>query len=288
VGTDDHFASAWAYTLATQGLGGVQARLGHPYYYIVTLGLVATIALWFIVFWRGGGKWRWPAGIFAVATLLASGSRGPILALLTGSLAAFALRSRSRNRVFLLIPMLAAVFFGMASFKTQIPFRPIERLLNDQTSGREFVWREAMDGWRTAPLGGVGPFQGGPYLFYLFKDGCQLTPTLERNEVRCPEQLSRWASALLIAHNVWLHWLLETGIIGTSGLLAVSIYGAIAVIKGKDPLMIAIIAGFAAINMVDVALTLPSVHFSELWWAVNGIAFRNYRLQEVPASGKET
>ena len=64
------FASAWLYTLTTQGFAGVQERLGHPYYYVVSLGLVAVVALWFIAFWRGGGWWRWPAGTLALATLL--------------------------------------------------------------------------------------------------------------------------------------------------------------------------------------------------------------------------
>jgi hypothetical protein len=73
------FATAWGYTLSTQGVAGVQARLGHPYYYIVSLGLVAVIALWFVVFWQGGRLWwRLPVGVFAILTFLAAGSRGPM------------------------------------------------------------------------------------------------------------------------------------------------------------------------------------------------------------------
>ena len=264
------FASAWAYTLGTQGWEGVQARLGHPYYYVVTLGLVAVIALWLIVFWRGGGWWRWPAGLFALATLLASGSRGPLLALFTGSVAALAFQRGKQRRPWLLLPAVGLVVLAMVSFKAQIPFKPVERLLNDQTSGRELVWKDAVQGWQTSPIGGVGPYQGGPYLTYLFKDGCQLTPTLERNEIRCPESLSRWASVLLIAHNVWLHWLLETGVVGTMGLLTVTLYGLWLSVRQGDPVALAITFGFSAMNMVDVVLTLPSVHFSELWWCLLG------------------
>ncbi|WP_188964382.1 O-antigen ligase family protein [Deinococcus aquiradiocola] len=267
------FASAWGYTLYTQGVAGVQARLGHPYYYIVTLGLVATIALWLIVYWRGAGWWRWPAGLFALATLLASGSRGPLLALLTGSVAALAFQRGKHRRPWLLLPVVAVIILAMVSFRAQITFKPIERLLNDQTSGREFVWQDAVHGWQTSPLGGVGPYQGGPYLTYLFKDGCQLTPTLERNEIHCPESLIPWAGALLIAHNVWLHWLLETGIIGTLGLLTVTMYGLWLAVRQGDSFTLAIMFGYLAINMVDVVLTMPSVHFSELWWLLIGVTF---------------
>ena len=56
------FGTAWGYTLLTQGWAGIQERLGHPYYYVVSLGLVAVMALWITVFWRGGGWWRWPVG----------------------------------------------------------------------------------------------------------------------------------------------------------------------------------------------------------------------------------
>ena len=51
------FVTAWLYTLGTQGVAGVQERLGHPYYYVVSLGLVAVVALWFVLYWRGGGWW---------------------------------------------------------------------------------------------------------------------------------------------------------------------------------------------------------------------------------------
>ena len=38
------FATAWGYTLLTQGFAGVQERLGHPYYYVVSLGLVRLLS----------------------------------------------------------------------------------------------------------------------------------------------------------------------------------------------------------------------------------------------------
>lgn len=263
-------ATAWGYTLFTQGWAGVQERLGHPYYYIVSLGLVAVIALWFVLFWRGGGWWRWPAGLLALATFLAAGSRGPLLALAVGSLAALAFGQRQR-RWWVLLPAAAVLLVATLTTTLKLPIEPVERLLNDQTSGREYVWKDAVLGWQTSPVGGVGPYQGGPYLTYLFKDGCQLTPTLERNEIGCPAELNRWSSVWLIAHNAWLHWLLESGVIGLSGLVAIMGYALWRSALLGDPLLVSVLYGFTAMNVVDVVIAVPSPHFSELWWVCVGI-----------------
>ncbi len=271
------FATAWIYTLSTQGPAGVQERLGHPYYYIVSLGLVAVVALWLVMFWRGGAAWwRWPAGLLALATFAAAGSRGPLLALGVGSLAALAVGGQ-RRRWWVMLPAAAVVLTAFATTSLHVPFKPLDRLLNDQTSGREYVWQDAVRGWETSPVGGVGPYQGGPYLTYLFKDGCQLTPTLQRNEIECPQQLSRWSSVWLIAHNAWLHWLLESGVIGLSGLLAVMGYALWRSVQVGDPFTLAVLYGFTAMNVVDVVIAVPSPHFSELWWVCVGLVLVTHR-----------
>lgn len=265
------FVTAWGYTLSTQGLAGVQERLGHPYYYVVSLGLVAVVALWLIVFWKGGGLWwRLAAGFLALGTFLAAGSRGPLLALGVGSLAALAFMGR--RRWWILLPGVLALGLATLTATLNLPLEPVERLLNDQTTGREYVWRDAVEGWRTSPLGGVGPYQGGPYLTYLFKDGCQLTPTLERNDIACPESLSRWSSVWLIAHNAWLHWLLEAGVIGLLGLVVVMGYTLWRAVQLSDPFVLAVLFGYTAMNVVDVVIAVPSQHFAELWWVCVGIS----------------
>ncbi|MBB5361412.1 O-antigen ligase family protein [Deinococcus humi] len=265
------FVTAWGYTLSTQGWAGVQDRLGHPYYYVVSLGLVAVVALWITVFWRGGGWWRWPAGGLALLTLLAAGSRGPLLALGVGSLAAALLAGRRGARRWILLPLGLLLATVLTVSALQLPIAPITRLLNDQTGGRNFIWADAYAAWQTSPLGGVGAFQGGPYLTYLYKDGCQLTPTLEANQVTCPAWLGELSSAWLIAHNAWLHWLMETGVVGLAGLLAIYGYGLRAVTKSRDALLLAILFGYTAMNVVDVVIASPSQHFSELWWTVLGM-----------------
>ncbi|MPY67614.1 O-antigen ligase family protein [Deinococcus sp. SDU3-2] len=266
------FGTAWAYTLVAQGFGGVQARLGHPYYSVVSLGLVAVTALWLVMFWRGTRVWwRWPAGLLALMTFIAAGSRGPLLALGVGSLAALALGGRQR-RWWVLLPAALVLGLAAASNSLQLPLQPLDRLLNDQTSGREYIWKDAVLGWQTSPLGGVGAYQGGPYLTFLFKDGCQLTPTLVRSGVTCPEEISRWSSVWLIAHNAWLHWLLETGLIGVAGLLGVMGYALWRATQIVDPFVLAVLLGFTAMNVVDVVIAVPSQHFAELWWVCVGIS----------------
>lgn len=274
------FMTAWGYTLLTQGWTGIQNRMGHPLYYVVSLGLVAVLALWITVFWHDKGWWRWPVGGVALITLLAAGSRGPLLTLGVGSLAALALTGWQR-RWWVLLPAVLILGAVVANASLNLPFKPVERLLNDQTSGREYVWRDAVRGWNTSPIGGVGPYQGGPYLAYLFKDGCRLTPSLSRNGIICPDGLNRWSSVWLTAHNAWLHSLLETGVIGLIGLVAVMGYALWRAALIGDPMIVAVLYGFTAMNIVDVVVAVPSQHFAELWWAVVGLSLLPKSVPEI-------
>ncbi|SMB90201.1 O-antigen ligase family protein [Deinococcus hopiensis] len=274
--------TAWVYTLSTQGLGGVQERLGHPYYFIVSLGLVAVVALWLIVFWQGSALWwRVPAVFFVVATFLATGSRGPLLALTVGSLAVLAFAGRQR-RWWLLLPAIVGLGFASLTQGAELPILPVERLLNDQTTGRNYIWRDAIQAWQTSPIGGVGVYQGGERLTFLLKDGCLLTPTLERNGVACPASLVRWSSLWLTAHNAWLQWLLETGVLGLAGLALVVGYALWWSAHLRDALTVAILYGFTAINMVDVVIALPSQHFAELWWVAVGLTLAGIKVKAPP------
>ena len=166
--------------------------------------------------------------------------------------------------------VVAAVILVVSAL--QLKFAPILRLLDDQTSGRNFVWADAYAAWQTSPIGGVGAYQGGPYLTYLFKGGCQLNPVLAANQINCPEWLSSFSGLWLIAHNAWLQWLMETGVVGLSGLLLIYGYGLWAAARSRDPLLIAVLFGYTAMNFVDVVIAVPSPHFAELWWVALGIS----------------
>lgn len=265
--------SAWAYTLLTQGMHGVLERLGHPYYYVVSLGLVGVIVIWLALFWRGAAPWwRWLTGALGLITLVASGSRGPLLALIVGTTVALALSGRKRARSGLMLGLGLLGALAYAASRPEVPSNPLGRFLQSQVSGRQYVWQDAYAGWRTSPLGGVGPYQGGPYLTYLFKSGCELNPSLSRNHIECPQEAKRFYGVWLIAHNAWLHWLLETGLIGTLGMSALYAYGLYGAWHRRDPLPAALLFGYTAMNMVDVVIALPSPHIGELFWTALGLS----------------
>ncbi|WP_245557593.1 O-antigen ligase family protein [Deinococcus peraridilitoris] len=268
------FATAWIFTLATAGTSlGPAGRLSHPLYYFVSLGLVATVSLWIIVSWKGASPWwRFPAGALALATLAATGSRGPILALIVGALAAVLAGNLRFLRSFGLVILLGVVALGVIpNLRTNVQ---IDRVVTDTgLSGRERVWEGALKAFRASPIGGQGPYQIGPYLGFLYSDRCQLNPALENAGVRCPDWLARFRGAWLIAHNVILHSLAETGVVGTLGLLTLLALGAVATWQSRDGLLLAIYWGFMAMNMVDVVTAIPSPHFAELFWVVIGMAF---------------
>jgi O-antigen ligase len=274
------FVTAWVFSLASRGDQTLSGRLGHPYYYVVSLGLVAVVAIWLALFWRGGALWwRLLTGLLALVTFLAAGSRGPLLALVVGSAAALLFAGRKGTRRWILVPAGLALAVAIAVNVFQLPINPVARLLDDQTSGRNFVWADAYAAWQTSPIGGVGAYQGGPYITYLFKDDCGLGSTPVINELGCKVFNGTW----LTAHNAWLHWLMETGVIGLIGLVAIYSYGLWAAARSRDPLLIAFLFGFTAMNLVDVVIALPSQHFSELFWVVLGVSV--WRVQ-VAAAGR--
>ena len=272
------FVTAWGFSLTLRGDQTLSGRLGHPYYYVVSLGLVAVVAIWLALFWRGGALWwRVLVGLLALVTFLAAGSRGPLLALIVGSAAALLFAGRKGTRRWILVPAGLALAVAIAVNVFQLPINPVARLLDDQTSGRNFVWADAYAAWQTSPLGGVGAYQGGPYITYLFKDDCGLGSTPVINEFGCKVFNGAW----LTAHNAWLHWLMESGVIGLTGLVALYSYGLWAAARSRDPLLIALLFGFSAMNLVDVVIALPSQHFSELFWVVLGLSV--WRVQALAA-----
>lgn len=267
------FATAFAYTLATLGVAGVQGRMSHPYYYVVSLGLLAAICLWLLVSWRGASPWwRLAAGALALATLVTSGSRGPLLAFVVGIIAAAVAGGRHFLRLLVPIVLLGVAALGLVPQLRNI--NPLERLATGGLTGRDQVWQNAYDAFQTSPIGGVGPYQLGPYLTFLYKDGCTLNPVLEQNGIHCPAWLTPLTGAWLIAHNAGLHVLAETGVIGLLGYAAVFLLAAWLVWRSRDALLNAIFWGYTAMNVVDVVVAVPSPHFSELGWVVIGLSFR--------------
>ncbi|WP_370567316.1 O-antigen ligase family protein [Deinococcus sp. DB0503] len=271
------FISAWGYALATLGPAALSTRLGHPYYYIVSLGLIATVALWLLLRESPSAWWFWPMTLLSAGTLLATQSRGPLLALLVGCAAA-ALRGHRRY----LWPLAAAVPLGLVLLLGGTG--RLDRLASDDLSGRDQVWQGALLAFRDQPLGGQGPYQAGPYYWYLSSTPCQLTPSLEDQGVHCPAWADALRGAWLTAHNVVLHSLAETGLIGTLGLLLLlSLVGYATWVSG-DSLLVAVFWGYLAMSMLDVVTAGPSPHFAELFWVVAGLALVRLPQRATPSS----
>ncbi len=254
------------------------ARLVHPYYTTVSLGLSATLGLFLAFGVPQLPRWlRLVGGALAFLVLLFAGSRGAVLALFTGGMAA-AFFGGAR---YLRILGSAGVVVGVALFLAESERRvgAITRLLNlGNLSGRDKVWEGAVAAFSAHPIGGVGPYQLGPYLSFLYRGGCRLWDAAERLGLSCPSWLEPFYGAWLIAHNVVLQALGESGVVGTLGWLVLYLFAGYAVFRAREPLMAAIFTGFMAMGLVDNPTAVPSLHLGEVFWVAVGMAMAQARL----------
>ena len=265
------YVTALVSSFLTYGPDVVNLRLKHPYYTEVSLGLSGTVGLFLLATWEQGPRWvRLSLGALAMVIIALSGSRGALVALLTGGLGGALIGYRKLAPVFLsgLSLTALAAYFGQRSAAAHA----IERLFSFSLTGRDRYWQDAWTTFIAHPWGGVGPYQLGPYLKSLYHGQCQFWPTLERWGLSCPEWLTPFSGAWIIAHNTLLHQLGEAGILGTLGLLALLGIIAYAVWKTRDPLLTAIFLAFMVMGLVDVPIAVPSLHLAELFWVSMGIA----------------
>ncbi len=248
------------------------ARLVHPYYTTVSLGLAGTVGLWLAFSVRELPKGvRVFAGGLAFAVLLLAGSRGAVLALLVGVAAAAAFGGARYARALGGV----GLGLGLALFLAESERRvgAITRLLNlKNLSGRDKVWEGAVAAFQAHPLGGAGPYQLGPYLEHLYRSGCHLWVAAERLGLRCPDWLAPFYGAWLIAHNLLLHALGETGVLGTLGWLLLYLLVGYATVRARDPLLAAIFAGYLTMSLVDNPTLVPSLSLAEFFWVAMGMA----------------
>ena len=245
-------------------------RLLHPYYTTSALGVTAAIIIWLVLDWERANPWlRSLLGLLGLAVLMLSGSRGAILALGAGAMAAALVGGRS-----FLMAIGAGVFFLAARYVQLWKSgwaAEFHRMFSLNPSGRNEVWRRAWEAFSSHPWGGVGPYQLGPWLDPNLQSSTawqQLLPT--------GLYLPAWTSSLrgfwLLAHNVLLHSLAETGLIGTAGYLALLVFVGYAVLRARQPIMAAIYFGMLAMSLVDNPITVPSLFFAEVFWVAGGMA----------------
>ena len=263
------------------------ARLVHPYYTTVSIGLAGALGILLAAGSRELPRWfRLLGGGLALLALLFSGSRGALLLLVTGGLAALALGGR--RYLSALAAGGGALLVAYLATQRERPIHALARILDfDNLNGRDKIWAGALRAFHEHPVGGTGPYQLGPYLDFLHRHGCHLWIGAERLGLRCPEWLEPFYGAWLIAHNTWLHALGETGVVGTVGWALLYLLGAYATIRARDPLAAAIFFGFLAMGLVDNPTLVPSLSPAEAFWVALGTALARGGLavatEELPA-----
>lgn len=252
-----------------EGVDVFVGRLNHPYMTSITLGLAGTLGIWLALFMKGHWAWRVPLGLLGGTILLLSGSRGPLLAVLIGSLAAFVLRRRQQALAVLLLTGLLAG--ASVTVGERLGINLLTRLTQTDTSGRDVVWSNTLSVIRAHPLTGVGSYRLGARLTPP-GEPCALFETTQTQDKppTCPPWLTRLGNPWLIAHNIALQQLAETGPLGLLGLMVLLTAVTVVTLMGRDPFAVAVVTGLLVATVNDNTLLVPSPFFAEVFWLVAG------------------
>lgn len=263
------FVGSFISMIVLYGSDFLQVRLSFPYYTPVALGFTALLFIWLITLSSTlSTSWKLGAGLLSLVVLLASGSRGPLLALAVSGVLVLGITKISLRRKLLASGLIAVLMWSVISTVT-LP--PLQRLLVTESNGRSAVWREAFSVFEAYPLGGVGPYQLGRWLPSQFSNDCALWDLSAARGLPCPSWLSALRGSWIIAHNRILHSLGETGIIGTLGLFAIVITGWAGMWRSRNLLGLALLTSFAVMDLVDTVTLVPSLHFGEVFWLLVGM-----------------
>lgn len=272
------YATAVIFTL----LGGspvVGVRLAHPIMTPITLGLAGTFGLWLAVFLPGRLGWRFVLGGAGVAVLLLSGSRGPLAAALVGTLCGLAVRGlavRGAGRWRGSWPVLAALALALGGLAVVGQAAPgiAAQLSRTDVTGRDAIWLNTLSVIQHEPWSGVGPYRLGQFLAAPGRS-CELFADAQGTAPECPEWLERLGSPWLIAHNLTLHSLAESGPLGTLGL-ALLLGGVLAAaVRRREPFALAVLTGYLVMSINDNVLIVPSAGVAELFWITAGLCLRD-------------
>jgi len=264
-------AVVYATALLYSGLGTpelTQQRLFHPYMTSITLGLTGAFGLWWALF--AGGRWWWrvPLGAVAIAIVLLSGSRGGLAAAGLGALLGYLVRLRWQIALSLLLAL--GLLSGGLYAAQRFDISSVTRLLSTDTSGRDVVWWNAISVIQSAPLSGVGSYRLGTR-FAPPGGQCLLWPAPDNISAACPDLVSRLGYPWLIAHNVTLQQLAETGPLGLLGLFVLLGVVAVGAVWVRDPLGVAVISGLMLATATDNTLLVPSPGVAEIFWVMVGV-----------------
>jgi O-antigen ligase len=273
------FVTAIVYSILG-GLDVLTGRLSHPYMTPITLGLSGAFGIWIALFRRGRLLWRIPLGVGALVVLLLSGSRGPLAAALLGCIAGFIIRRGKRTATALLVG--TVLLIGGFLIGDRLGVGAVSRLSSSDTTGRDLVWYNTLSVIRSQPLTGVGSYRLGKYLAPP-GDSCTLFAGTNGQAAKCPTWISNLGSPWLIAHNVALQQLAETGPLGLLGLFLLLGTTVVASIQSRSALGLASVTGLMIATINDNTLLLPSPFFAEVFWLVCGLLLMGLRPVTLPA-----
>ncbi|MFB9995351.1 O-antigen ligase family protein [Deinococcus oregonensis] len=260
------YSTAFIFSLVS-GNDFLASRLRHPYMTPIALGLAGAFGIWVALFIKGKLLWRVPLGLVSIGVLLLSGSRGPLAAALVGCLAGFIIRRGRKTAVALVLG--AAVLIGGFYVGDRLGVSAISRLGSADTTGRDIVWYNTLTVIRSEPWFGVGSYRLGSYLASPIEECPSISPATETPT--CSGWIKKLGSPWLIAHNLTLQQLAETGPLGLLGLLIlISAVGA-AALATRDPLAVAGVSGLLAATITDNTLLIPTPFFGEVFWILAGM-----------------
>ena len=276
------YATAVVYSLLS-GTDFLVSRLTHPYMTSIALGLAGAYGVWTALFVGGRLWWRLPLGLVALGVLLFSGGRGPLAAALAGCVAGFVIRRGLRTGLLLLLG--AGLLAGGFYVGDRLGISAITRFDSLDTTGRDIVWYNTLTVIKSQPLSGVGSYRLGKYLAPP-SEGCPVvSPTASDGSTGCPTWIRSLGSPWLIAHNLTLQQLAETGPVGLLGLLALLSVVVVATFTGRNSFGMAVIAGMIVATLNDNTLLVPSPYFAELFWVIAGMQLTNIKELNVSSSG---
>lgn len=241
-------------------------RLTHPYMTSITLGLLGAAGIWIALFASGRVGWRVPLGVAGLVVLLLTGSRGALAAAVLGAALGLAVRSGRRLALGLVIGSVALTGAYVAGQQLGLP--GLERLNTTDTSGRDVIWYSTLSVIESAPVAGVGSYLLGDRLAPP-GDVCTLWPTAE-GAAPCPAWIARLGHPWLIAHNVTLQQLAETGPLGLLGLFVLLGVVVAAAVAQRNALGIAVLSGLLLATANDNTLLVPGPFVGELFWITAG------------------